>query len=233
MNKLGLIVAMEEELNHIRNIVMDEKENKISDLNFIEGKIEKRDIVLVKCGVGKVNAARVTQIMIDKFQIEEIINIGSAGALNSDLNIGDVIIGKELIQHDFDITAFGHKKGYITGIGDTIASDNKIIEKMKNCMTNVTNNEYKIKIGIIASGDIFCTEPYMKEKIYSKFNADCVEMEGAAIAQVCYLDNIPLCVVRSISDTPNGNNSITFEKFVHLAAKRCAIIIKEYCKSQE
>lgn len=90
--------------------------------------------------------------------------------------------------------------------------------------------DYKIKKGIIATGDIFCTDIEMKNKIFSKFDADCVEMEGAAIAQVCYLDNIPFIVIRSISDSPNGNNAIVFDEFVKLASKRCAEILKEFLK---
>ena len=99
---------------------------------------------------------------------------------------------------------------------------------MKQTISNLKDNEFKIKIGVIASGDIFCTELKMKEKIRDKFNADAIEMEGAAIAQVCKLDNIPFLIIRSISDKPNGNNHITFEQFLDKASKRCAKIIKEF-----
>ncbi len=102
------------------------------------------------------------------------------------LNIGDIVIAEKLIQHDFDITAFGHDKGYITGVGDFIQTDENLKNKLEKLNHNNKDNDYKIKLGIIASGDIFCTDIEMKNKIYSKFDADCVEMEGAAIAQVCY-----------------------------------------------
>ena len=131
MSKVGIIVAMEEELEQILNITNDIKEKEISGLNFKLGKIEKKNVVLVKSGVGKVNAARVTQILIDKFNVEYVINVGSAGALNPLLNIGDIVIGEKLVQHDFDITAFDHDKGYITGVGDYIYSDNTLVEKFK------------------------------------------------------------------------------------------------------
>ena len=176
------------------------------------------------------NAARVTQILIDTFNIKSVINVGSAGALNPFLNIGDIVIAEKLVQHDFDITAFDHDKGYITGVGDYIYSNIELIEKFKNAANNLKEKDYKIKTGIIATGDIFCTDIEMKNKIYSKFDADCVEMEGAAIAQVCYLDKIPFIVIRSISDSPNGNNEIDFDKFVELASKRCANILKEFLK---
>lgn len=231
MSKVGIIVAMEEELEQILNITNDIEEKEISGLNFKLGKIEKKNVILVKCGVGKVNAARVTQILIDKLNVEYVINVGSAGALNPLLNIGDIVIGEKLVQHDFDITAFDHDKGYITGVGDYIYSDNTLTEKFKQTVNKLLEKEYKIKVGIIATGDIFCTDVEMKNKIYSKFDADCVEMEGAAVAQVCYLDKIPFIVIRSISDSPNGKNEIDFDKFVDLASKRCAIILKEFLRN--
>lgn len=230
MSKIGIIVAMEEELESILDIMDNIEEKEIYGLTFKTGQIEKNKIIVVKCGVGKVNAARVTQILIDTFNVKCVINVGAAGALNPFLNIGDIVIGEKLIQHDFDITAFDHDKGYITGVGDYIYSDSELIEKFENAANNLKEKDYKIKKGIIATGDIFCTDIEMKNKIYSKFDADCVEMEGAAIAQVCYLDNIPFIVIRSISDSPNGNNEIDFDKFVELASKRCANILREFLK---
>ena len=106
------------------------------------------------------------------------------------------------------------------------------MEKLKDVTNNINDETFKTVTGVIASGDIFCTEIEMKNKIYSKFNAECVEMEGAAIAQVCHLDNIPFVVVRSISDSPNGNNAIVFDEFVKLASKRCAKILREFLKKQ-
>ncbi len=109
-------------------------------------------------------------------------------------------------------------------------SDIELLNKMKQAIEKLENSEFKIKIGTIASGDIFCTEIKMKDKIRSKFNADAIEMEGAAIAQVCELDEVPFIVIRSISDTPNGNNEITFDEFLEVAAKRCARIMIEFFK---
>ena len=226
----GIIAAMQEEMKEIKKIMQNIENKEIYELNFFKGTINDKNVVLVEAGVGKVNAARVTQILIDNFKVEGIINVGSAGSCNDELEIGDIVIGKKLVQHDFDITAFGHDKGYITGVGDYISSDSQLIEKIKNSINNIANEEYKIKVGIIASGDIFCTAVEMKDKIYSKFNADCVEMEGAAIAQVCYLDKIPFIIIRSISDSPNGKNAIVFDEFVKLAAKRCADILLEFLK---
>lgn len=227
MKKIGIIAAMQEEMNAIKEIMTNLTEKQIYELTFIEGKINDKECILVQCGVGKVNSSRVTQILIDNYDIEYIINVGSAGTANNELEIGDIVIGKKLVQHDFDITAFGHKKGYISNIGESIESDVTLIERFKKVIAEKEDKEYKIKIGTIASGDIFCTENWMKEKINKKFDADAIEMEGAAIAQVCYLDKIPFIIVRSISDSPNGNNNITFEKYLELASKRCSSIIKK------
>ena len=221
---------MQEELEEILNIMNNIEEKEIYEISFISGKIEDIEVVVVKSGVGKVNAARTTQILIDKLNVKSVINVGSAGALNPFLNIGDIVIADKLIQHDFDITAFDHDKGYITGVGDYIYSNDELVKKLQNAVNKIENKAYKVITGVIASGDIFCTDINMKNKIYSKFNAECVEMEGAAIAQVCYLDKIPFVVLRSISDSPNGNNAIVFDEFVKLASKRCAEILKEFFK---
>ena len=221
---------MQEEFEEIQNIMKNCDEKRIKEISFITGKIEGQNCVIVQSGIGKVNIARITQMMIDNFDIEYIMKLGSAGALNPMLKIGDIVIGDELVQHDFDITAFGHAKGYITGVGDRVYSDKYLIEKFENAIENLEDRNYEIKTGTIASGDVFCTEIEMKNQIYANFKADCVEMEGAAIAQVSYLNNIPFIVIRSISDTPNGNNAITFDQFVELASKRCARILKEVLK---
>ena len=228
MKRYGIIAAMQEEMVEIKNIMSNIEENNIYELTFIKGKINECEVVLVEAGVGKVNAARVTQILIDNFNIDAIINIGSAASANSEIDIGDIVIGKKLIQHDFDITAFGHPKGYISNIGEYVESDNNLIQKMEQIISRIENKDFRIKIGTIVSGDIFCTSKQMKEKIRNKFNADAIEMEGAAIAQVCKLDNVPFIIIRSISDKPDGSNNITFEQFLEKASKRCAKIIQHY-----
>lgn len=228
MNKYGIIAAMNEEMREIEKIMTEREIKKIYELNFVKGKINNIEVVLVEAGIGKVNAARTTQILIDNFQVDNIINVGSAASANDELEIGDIVIGNKIVQHDFDITAFGHPKGYIGNVGEFLESDKQLIEKMQQTILKLQDKEFKIKIGTIATGDIFCTELKMKEKIRSKFNADAIEMEGAAIAQVCKLDNISFLVIRSISDKPNGNNNITFDQFLEKASKRCAFIIKNF-----
>lgn len=221
---IAIMAAMEEEVQEIKNIMENLEEKDIYALHVYEGTINGLKTILVQTGVGKVNAARTTQIIIDKYNIEYVINVGTAGGLNEKLEIGDIIIGTKLVQHDFDITAFGHEKGYITGIGTSFESDKKLVEKAQKAILKL--KDINIIEGTIASGDIFCTEVKMKEKIRNKFKADCVEMESAAVAQVCTLDEMPFIVIRSISDIPNGNNAITFDEFIKLASKRCAELIK-------
>lgn len=222
---IGIIAAMNEEMCAIQNKMKNIEEKTIFDLKCYIGMLGKQECILVKCGVGKVNAARTAQILIDQYSIKEIINVGSAGALKEELNIGDIVIGEELIQYDFDVTVFGHPKGYISDTGKGFLSDCNLIKRAKEVMSN---SEYFVKVGIIATGDTFFNEREKGIKIVEDFNADCVEMEGAAIAQVCYLDQIPFLVIRSISDTPNGKNSIDFSEYLEIASKRCADFLLEF-----
>ena len=228
MKKIGIVAAMQEEFEEIENKMKDVEIKIIKDLRFLIGKIGDYKCVLVQSGVGKVHAARTTQVMIDNFELQSIINVGVAGSINDNLNIGDVVIGKYVVQHDFDITAFGHSKGYIPSIGNNIKCNEKMLSKFNEIMENIVERNYKIKLGVVATGDIFCTDIAMKDKIRANFDADVVDMECAAIAQVAYLSNIPFAVIRSVSDSPNGENEEDFEQNLDLASKRCANILAEY-----
>ena len=224
---IGIIVAVTEELEAIKEIMTDVKEKSIFESQFYEGKIGKKSVVLSLCGVGKVNAARMTQIMIDNYSPDFIINSGVAGGISDRVKIGDIVIGQRLVQHDFDLTAFGREKGEISGrVGKFINSNDDLVVKAYITLTN--DSQLNGVIGTIASGDIFVTAPDMSKKINSKFEADCCEMEGAAIAQVCFLDSVPFIVVRSISDSPNDNNKIDYEEFVGIASKKVARFVEEF-----
>ena len=143
MKKFGIIAAMQEEMQEIQKIMDDAKKTKIYDLNFIKGKIGNYEVVLVEAGVGKVNAARTTQILIDNFEIDAIINVGSAAAANEKLNIGDIVIANKLVQHDFDITAFGHPKGYISNVGQYLESDKELVINIEKAIKKIDNNKFK------------------------------------------------------------------------------------------
>ncbi len=228
MNEIGIIVSKEEEREAIVNIMTEVKVEQVYNLRFLTGKIRGKPCVLVKSGVGKVNATRGVQIMIDKFHINYIVNIGSSISVNAMLNIGDIVIAKQVIQHDFDITAFGHSKGYITGVGDKITCNRELVNEIEQMIQAMPERSYQIRIGTVATGDIFCTEPWMKDKIRAKFDADVVDMECAAIAQVCYLDNIPFLGIKGITYIPKGGKASISDENIKLTAKRCANLLKEF-----
>lgn len=221
MKRIGIIFAMEEELLALKEYLKLEKEYNIFDLKFYEGTINNVECVLVQSGVGKVNAARTTQILIDNIKVDYIFNIGVAGGICESLSVGDLVIGEKLVQHDFDITAFNHEKGYIPSVGVYVDTDTYLLALADGVLKSI--EEVNFKRGVIASGDIFCTESWMSEKINKKFNALCVEMEGASIAQVCYLSHIPFLIIRSISDVPNNDNVVTYEEFLNSS---CLVVAK-------
>lgn len=228
MQKIGIIVAVNEELGALKNILKITKEYNLFDLHFFEGNFNNLECIIVLSGIGKVNAARTTQILIDNFKIDCVFNIGVAGGLSSKLLIGDIVLGEKLVQHDFDITVFEHEKGYIPNVGQFIEADTFLLNIANNVLKKQGNlNFYR---GTIASGDIFCTETKMSNKIKDKFNALCVEMEGASIAQVCFLSQIPFLVIRSISDVPNNHNAITYEQFVKESSQIIANVMFDILK---
>ena len=222
MKTIGIIFAMQEELIELKKYLHINNEKKIYDLIFYEATLNNQNIILTESGIGKTNAARTTQILIDYYKPEAIFNIGVAGGIAKNLKVGDIIISTSLVQHDFDITAFDHPKGYIPNIGNTIPIDNKLLNTTK---TILDTNNISYKEGVIASGDIFCTKESMATKINTQFNALCVEMEGASIAQTAYLSKTPCLVIRSISDCPDNNNKVTYEEFLENSSKKVAQIM--------
>ena len=202
MKRIGIIAAMNEEMQEIKNIMTDIEPKHVFNLTFFKGKINSTDCILVESGVGKVNAARTTQIMMDYFKIEYIINIGTAGAASNMLNVTDVVIADKLCQYDFDVSPIGYKKGEIMDLGLYFYSEKTLLQKCQSIMQSLDkNNSYKVHVGTIASADKFCTDPVIAKSVNEEFNALCVEMEGASIAQVCTLNNTPFIVIRSISDS--------------------------------
>ena len=222
MKTIGIIFAMQEELIELKKYLHINNEKKIYDLIFYEATLNNQNIILTESGIGKTNAARTTQILIDYYKPEAIFNIGVAGGIANNLKVGDIIISTSLVQHDFDITAFNHPKGYIPNIGNNIPIDNNLLNTTK---TILDTNIISYKEGVIASGDIFCTKESMATKINTQFNALCVEMEGASIAQTAYLSKTPCLVIRSISDCPDNNNKVTYEEFLETSSNKVAQIM--------
>ena len=218
---IGIIVAEEKELIEVKKIINDIKEKNIYEKTFYIGNIEERKVVLVKSNVGKVNSARVCQILIDNFDIELVINVGTAGSVDNSLEIGDVVVATELVQYDLDVTPFGRKLGEIENTGESIKVDNKLVNLFDGM---------NVKKGIIASGDKFIINNEEKDNVRNIFNALCIEMEGASIAQVCFLDKIPFLVIRSITDKLDGSSKVDFEKFLESSSKVAANILKKVLK---
>ncbi|MBR6034073.1 MAG: 5'-methylthioadenosine/adenosylhomocysteine nucleosidase [Clostridia bacterium] len=223
----GIIVATEQELSALLETIKDAQKTQIFDLSFYRGKINSTEIVLTKCGIGKVHSARTTQIMIDKFNVDKIINIGAAGAVNKELKIADIVIADKLVQYDFDISSLDDKEvGDIPGVGRFIKADENLVSLCKDTLKGINN--CNVKIGTIASADYFCSDKEKAEQIRNDFGAECVEMEGAAIAQVCMLDNIPFLIIRGISDTPNDNNKIDYYTYCNIAAKQAVEFLYKF-----
>ena len=220
--KIGIIFALKEELEALLKVLTLKKEYNIFDLTFYECELEDKEIIMVESGIGKVNSARTTQILIDNMKVDYIFNIGVAGSVSDKVNICDVVIGEKLVQHDFDVTPFNYEKGQIPNVGKYIESDSYLVSLAKDIKT-----DSNVHLGVIASGDIFVNDPKMSNKIATKFNALCCEMEGASIAQVCYLSHIPFLVIRSISDSVNGTNELTYDDFLLLSSKMVAKFMNE------
>lgn len=202
--KIAIIGAMDCEIEKIKDKIENITSVDYGKLKIFTGKILAHDIILAKSGVGKVNAAINTQYIIDRFHPDYIINTGIAGGIAPELEVGDIVIASELVQHDFDVTALGYAKGYLcTGVDKdkptTFYSDEKLIKAFETAVGQV-HTLSKIHKGLIATGDTFVSNAEMKKEIRAVFNAMAVEMEGAAIAQCAYTNNIPFMIVRAISD---------------------------------
>ena len=215
---IGIIVAELEELESVLNILDSYKETKYRVKTFYEGTVKGKNVVIVRSEVGKVNAALTCQMLIDRYDVKTVINIGVSGSVNNSLDIGDIVIGDKLVQHDFDVTGFGRKLGEIEGIGIYIETNPKLLSVFK---------DKNVKIGCIASGDKFVTKIEDKSFIRETFNALCVEMEGASVAQTCLVNKVDFLVIRSISDKLDGSSRIEFPKFLVSAAKKAANLLYE------
>lgn len=227
MKTIGIIGAMECEISALKEKMDVIVAKKIVGTDFYMGKMAGKNVALVKCGIGKVNAAVCTQALIDMYGVDYIINTGVAGAISKELKIGDVVISEDLMQHDFDTTSVGDVLGVIPGIGtDSFKADPELIRIAKESGTNVLKDEHALYVGRIATGDQFIATKEQKQKIWSNFKAMCAEMEGGAIAQTCYLNKMPFVIVRAISDDADEKATISFEKFVTLAAKNSADIVE-------
>ena len=210
---------------------MDIKETTtVAGMDFYKGTFDGKNIVLVRSGVGKVNMATCTQILVDKFNVTALLNSGVAGTLDPELNQGDIVISTDAVQHDFDTTVFGDPLGEISRLGITFFNaDSEMIETAKESAKNISG--LTIKEGRIASGDQFIAGGALAERIKENFgNVSAVEMEGAAMAHVAHLNNIPFVILRSISDKADGSAELSYEEFLPIAAKNASSLVEEFIK---
>ncbi len=231
--KLGIIGAMDIEVETLKAALSDCKTTKIAEMEFYEGKLSEKEVIVVKCGIGKVNAARCVQILADKFSVGAVVNTGIGGGIGDGLAVSDIVIGNELVQHDFDVSGFGYAKGYMfSGDKDkpTLYKCSPVlVETVKKAAAGYID-EKKIKVGRIATGDIFVSDVEKKKEIKETFDAMVCEMEGGAIAQSAAANGIDFVVVRAISDLADGSASESYELFEKETAHLCAKIIKSFVK---
>ncbi len=226
MKIIGIIAAMNEEMSAVKSKMTDIKAKIIYEKAFFTGFLSGKPCVLVECGIGKVNAARTTQLMIDHFSPSWIINVGSAGALNYELNYLDIVISTACLQFDFDLTVFGRKIGELPELGQYLKADTALVQLMEHAI-HQTDSNHSIITGVIATGDQFINNPSIKQSMYEQFHAECDEMEGAAIAQVCTLCKIPFVIIRSITDKPKTKEKVDFYQYLEKASARCALFLEK------
>lgn len=228
--KIGILGAMEVEVQELIENMENIKEETISRITFYSGTLQGKNVIVARCGVGKVHSGICAQTMILKYAPDAIINTGVAGSLNADLDIADIVISDSVVQHDFDTSAFGDPKGLISGINLVkIPCPQELVRKIKKSADTIVGTN--VVVGTIASGDQFICSSERKDFIVNNFGALCAEMEGAAIGQVCYINNVDFCIVRSMSDKADGSAHMDFPTFTQIAAKKSTQLINEFLKS--
>lgn len=222
--RVGIIGAMDEEVDLLRSKLEDRKDLNLAGTEFYSGKIDRLEVVLLKSGIGKVNAAMGTTLLIDKFQPDVIINTGSAGGFHHDLNVGDVVISDAVRHHDVDVTVFGYEYGQVPRMPAYYKPDEKLVSIAVKSAEKI--NGLQVVEGLIASGDSFMNDPVRVEFIRSKLpDLYAAEMEAAAIAQVAHQFEVPFVIIRSLSDIAGKDSNISFDQFLETAAKNSAELI--------
>lgn len=224
--KIGIIGAMDEEIRLLKENIQISDEFVKATITFYVGTFQGKDVVICKSGVGKVNAAITTQLLIDHFSVSQIIFTGVAGAVDPTLDIGDIVISTSAVQHDLDATALGFKKGEVPMFAypsDFSASDHLILLAENAASTFKGINVVK---GRILSGDQFIANHQVVAQLGEMFEGKCVEMEGASVAHVAMLNNIPFVIIRSMSDKANGEANVNFAEFTKLASERSFSIVR-------
>lgn len=213
MKSIGIIGAMEAEIAILKEKMEDVRIIKKASMDFYEGMLAGRKAVVVRSGIGKVNAGICAQILADVFSAEAIINTGIAGSLNKDINIGDIVLSTDVVQHDMDATGFGYRRGQIPQMSVSYFEADEKLRKLAAEVCREVNPDIQVFEGRIASGDQFICDQDVKNSIVSEFSAYATEMEGAAIGQAAYLNEIPFLVIRAISDKADGSAQMDYSEF--------------------
>lgn len=224
---LGIIGAMDEEVSKLKEKMTDVEIKKKASMDFYRGKLMGKDVVVVRSGIGKVNAGICTQILVDEYLVDGVINTGIAGSLNADIEIGDMVLATDTVQHDVDATGFGYELGVIPRMEtSTFIADKKLRDLAKECCERV-NPDIKVFCGRVVSGDQFVSDKAKKQYILENFKGYCTEMEGAAIAQAAYLNNIPFLIIRAISDKADDSATEDYPTFEAKAIEHSVKLMTE------
>lgn len=226
MNKIGIIGAMDEEVAALKKEMNVTSTTTMASMEFLEGTLFEKEVVIVRSGIGKVNAAVCAEILCAVFKADAIINTGIAGSLNAKIDIGDIVISSDVLHHDMDATGFGYPLGQIPRM-DVLSfeADKTLIETAKSVCEKV-NTEIHTHIGRIVSGDQFISDKTIKTKITENFQGYCTEMEGAAIAQTAYLNSIPFVILRAISDKADDSATVDYPTFEKKAIEHSVNLVK-------
>lgn len=210
---LGIIGAMDEEVAKIKEQLEGVQVETWAAMDFYKGTLEGKEVVVVRSGIGKVNAAVCTQILADRYQVSGIVNTGIAGSLKAEIEIGDIVLSTDALQHDMDATNFGYPLGQIPRM-DVLSfpADERLRALAKECCGRV-NPDIHTYEGRVVSGDQFISDQAKKEWLIENFQGFCTEMEGAAIAQAAYLNKIPFLIIRAISDKADNSASVDYPTF--------------------
>lgn len=222
--KIGIIGAMDEEVAILKEKIQNREDLTIGKSEFSIGKIDNIDVVLLKSGIGKVNAAVGTTLLLDHFKPDYVINTGSAGGYHTELDVGDIVISTDVRHHDVDVTVFGYEYGQVPQMPPGFTPDKSLIEKAEKAARGIT--DIKVAKGLIVTGDSFMNDPERVEFVRGKFtDLYAVEMEAAAIAQVCHLFNVPFVIIRALSDIAGKDSNVSFDKFLEKAALHSSALI--------
>lgn len=230
MKKIGIIGAMELEVEALKEQMDVKNIVEKASMKFYEGTLRGKDVVIVQCGIGKVNAGICVQILADLFQVDAVINTGVAGSLRAEINIGDIVVSTGACEHDMDVTALGYKQGIIPQMKESFfKADKRLIEAAIEVCREV-NPDINVYEGRVLSGDQFISGEEIKNKLIDLFDGSCTEMEGAAIAHAAFLNEIPYVVIRAISDKADGSAHMDYPEFERAAAAHSAKLVENLVK---